>query len=170
MLLSLTPADFRGARPPTNIADFIPRKAIVGVARPAIPPIKNMTTPASRLADILSPGVLLPLRGMDGRIEKEIGYQEALAEIIVGGIEGVGPPSGRIKYLRRIPEQQREPAKPELLALEALMAGKSTVVAKTNIGAYREALTVRPVIAGVTLEAEVIAHCWSFRMHKRRSI
>lgn len=72
-----------------------------------------MTTPASklvaRLANSFSTASLIDIRGIDGQMERSVPYTSAIAEAIRGTVEGVGPSSGRIRYLRRLAPQAMEP-------------------------------------------------------------
>ncbi len=68
-----------------------------------------------------------------------IEYSRAVHLAVRGEIEGVCASSGRIRYLRELPECARE--LPDLEAEQEIERAKaSTISAKTNIGAYRQHL------------------------------
>ena len=73
-------------------------------------------TRSSELIASLTPGAVVKLCA-DNRVEAVLSYTEAIAEIIRAEyrgepIEGIGPRSGRIRYLRRTAPPAMQPAKP----------------------------------------------------------
>lgn len=94
----------------------------------------------------LEPGVCLQLRNAAGETLGMVEYSRAVHLAVRGEVEGVGGSSGRIRYLRELPECARE--LPDLEAEQEIERGKaSSIGAKTNIGAYRQHLTVGSVWA-----------------------
>lgn len=99
-----------------------------------------MTTPAHKLQKELIPGSVMTLRSVEGVALGNINYADAMMRASRGLIEGVGPGSGRIKYLRELKpaaveenphvdqEERAERQKPQPLN------------AQTNIGSYRQEL------------------------------
>lgn len=101
-----------------------------------------MTTPPNRLPERLSPftGTIDLLRE-NGRLMLKITYTEALTYIARAEVEGVGPKSGTIKFLRLIPEPLRPTIAPELAAAQTWHESAAlSVLAQTGIGAYRQHL------------------------------
>jgi hypothetical protein len=96
-----------------------------------------MTTPPSRLLGKLPDSGLIELRAIDGRIEECVTPLQAVALAIRGVVEGVGPRSGRVRYLRRLSEDAIQPA-PELAETDATWTGRSSAIAQTNMGVYRQ--------------------------------
>lgn len=66
----------------------------------------------------------------------KISYVEALGYIARAEVEGVGPKSGTIKFLRMLPEDQRPTIAPELAAAQTWKEPTFTVNSRTDIGAY----------------------------------
>ena len=94
----------------------------------------------------LEPGVCLTLRNAAGDALGMIDYSRALHRAVQGEIEGVCSASGKIRYLRELPESARE--LPDLEAEQEIERAKaSTIGAQTNIGAYRQHLDVGSVWA-----------------------
>lgn len=99
-----------------------------------------MTTPAHKLQKELIPGCVMTLRTVEGTAKGNIAYAEAMRLASHGQIEGVGPSSGKIRYLRELKpsaveedlhlEQEYQPERQKPQPLNA----------QTNIGAYRQDL------------------------------
>jgi len=110
-----------------------------------------MTTPPSRLIAKLSdfclserPGlersgapVLIDVRSAQGVLEERVSPAQAIAYAIRGTVEGVGPPSGAIRYLRKLVPAAMQPAPKTQRAEESYVSG-SSAVARTNLGVYRQ--------------------------------
>lgn len=118
-----------------------------------------MTIPSQKLPDILEPGVY-SLRSADFSklLNPQLEYTEAVAMAYRGEIEGVATKAGRVKYLRILDECER--ARATAVESEIIEAGGSTAFARTNLGAYRQA--VRSSIPGAhsLVAGEVIGHIW----------
>ncbi len=87
------------------------------------------------------------LRSADNQAEGDIPYHEAMRLARRGEIEGVGPGSGRIRFLRRLkPEAIEE--NPDVDQEEPVERQRSQPMnAVTNLGAYRQQLETRTVWA-----------------------
>jgi hypothetical protein len=96
-----------------------------------------MTTAPSRLIDRLPSVGFLDLRFTSGKIDRTIAVTEAVALAIRGSIEGVGPPSGKIVFLRWLKDEAR-PGPLDDEKAEDGGDGGSTAFARTNMGVYRE--------------------------------
>jgi hypothetical protein len=100
-----------------------------------------MTTPAHKLFEKLSICTLYDLRTEHGTLVEKVTFAHALGLAERGLIEGVGPKSGTVKYLRYVcPEavESSEIAAPE--KEQAPRDSHSPLNAKTNLGAYRQSL------------------------------
>lgn len=95
-----------------------------------------MRIQSERLASTLTPGSYI-LRSPDLKsiINPQLLYTEAIALAYQGHIEGVIIPSGRLKYLRLLNEDERPepPPKPE-----SYDSNSSTAFTQSNMGVYRE--------------------------------
>jgi hypothetical protein len=77
-----------------------------------------MHIPASRLIEHLNPEVFVELRAHDySCADDSLPYEDALVLILRGEVEGIATPSGRIKYLRLLPESERlaAPESPDMV-------------------------------------------------------
>ena len=99
-------------------------------------------------------------------IEGTITAERARTMARRGEIEGVGPTSGRIRYVRRLRESAVPPALKESLGAEMVYDSNSSAVARTNMGVYRQALK-EPIVDEVVghrfvrAEGETFAYCWA---------
>lgn len=99
-----------------------------------------MTTPAHKLQKELIPGCVMTLRSADGVAQGNITYVDAMWRASRGLIEGVGPGSGKIKYLRELKPGAVED-NPHVDQQERVERQKPQPLnAQTNIGAYRQDL------------------------------
>ena len=97
-----------------------------------------MQIPASRVLEALIPGQSVAVRTSDFRgFDPAMSYTDAIARAIRGEVEGIMTPSGRLRYLRILPEAERQPA-PESIANE--FKSNSTAFAQTHLGVYRMAI------------------------------
>jgi hypothetical protein len=83
-------------------------------------------------------------------------YTQALALAIRGHIEGIASPAGKIKYLRLLAEREREPE----VVTQAQQDGRSTAFARTNMGAYREAVESTEMDSWGIPTRIIIGHIW----------
>lgn len=97
-----------------------------------------MTTPPHLLSQALKPGEALQLRDASGATLGMIDWTAALRRANRGEIEGVGSPHGTIRYLRVLPAAAMEQRIPDR---EETYIGRSTVIARTGLGAYRQPLS-----------------------------
>ena len=125
-----------------------------------------MRIPASRLVDLLTPGVFCLRNASFNCLNSALPFGEAVAMAVRGEIEGIATAGGRIKYLRQLPEDERETEIVEQQTAER--ESRSTAFARTNLGVFREPLReaiVRPTPWGhavVRAEGEVTGYCYSF--------
>lgn len=70
-------------------------------------------------------------------LNSAISYAEAVSKCIQGQIEGIAAPSGRIKYLRMLPVEQRPKVE---VSSESADESDSTAFARLKMGVYREAV------------------------------
>lgn len=128
-----------------------------------------MSTPPQLLSKILAVLVastervddLIDLRagGAQNQLEDRITLEKARAMAERGEIEGIGSRSGRLRYVRRLPE----PIRLTLVPKPETFLSTSTVFARLNIGAYKQALRLAITDGDgvVTDEGEVCGHVWA---------
>lgn len=128
-----------------------------------------MTTPPQKLIDRLQAlpfmEAVMEVRNADGTSDEVVTVAHAIGMAMQGLIEGVGPPSGRISYLRRLLKS----AQPEMMEASELEqdTGRSTAFASTNMGVFRE--PVREVFVAqdcfggrvATGSGDVVGHVWT---------
>ncbi len=135
VVLCYSPHQSPRSPPPKDSASTTPRSTT-----------RLMTTPPRKLKMALEPGVCLQLRDEAGDTLGMLEYTEAMRRAVRGEVEGVGGPNGRIRYLRVLPEAARE--LPDLEAEQEIERAKASAInAQTNIGAYRQHLSVGSVWA-----------------------
>ncbi len=100
-----------------------------------------MRIPACHILDRLPVGEPVVLRGADLRtlINSQVPYTDAVSLVVRGEVEGVGTRAGRIKYLRQLPLNERPIPAPSEDAMDHTESN-STIIARTNLGVYREFL------------------------------
>src|SRR5678816_3616156 len=87
--------------------------------------------------DALIPGTYILRSETRQLLNPAIDYTEAVSKCIRGEIEGIASQTGRIKYLRMLPLEQR----PKIEELsESADESDSTAFAHLNMGVYREAV------------------------------
>lgn len=122
-----------------------------------------MTTPPEKLVagDFWYDGKL-PLRDVAGLLVEEIDAVTALSLAHRGEIEGVGPRSGKIRFLRMLPPHvQHKPHPPEVLRKEETHQSSSTGFARTNLGVYREAIEHKEKMANALAAGVIIGYCYA---------
>ena len=98
-----------------------------------------MTIPASKLWAKLWQCEAIDLRRADGTFEGNISGTDARAYALIGLVEGVATPSGRVKYVRRLTHV----VNPELASApiaENYTPSPSHPIAQTRMGVHREYL------------------------------
>ena len=111
-----------------------------------------MQIPAQRLLSLLHFDGLIELRRTTGQLDSRVTCGEAVALAVRGEIEGVVSRCGlKLRYLRYL--------KTELIDQERVKAesyrSNSSVVARTNIGVYREE---------VTTAGNLVGYCYAFSL------
>jgi hypothetical protein len=99
----------------------------------------KMTIPASKLWAKLWQCEAIDLRRADGTFEGNISGTDARAYALIGLVEGVATPSGRVKYVRRLTHV----VNPEIASApiaENYTPSKSGPIAQTNMGVHHEYL------------------------------
>jgi hypothetical protein len=106
---------------------------------------------------------LIDLRDHDRR--ETISVSHAISLAIRGTVEGVGSRGGKIRYVRMldhpaIAPESRNRQEPEC------HNSRSTAIARTNLGVYREplhevAVEERKTLRVVASEGGIVAHVWS---------
>lgn len=120
-----------------------------------------MRIQAAHLVDHLTPGGSFEVRTADYRgFSAAMPYTEALAMVFRGEVEGVAAPSGKIKYLRILPEGERPRPNDALAHSESMDNGRSTAFANTKMGAYREAVESAQMDPWGIPTRVVIGHIW----------
>ena len=115
-------------------------------------PSLKMTIPASSLIEkLLNCPDLMDLRQAEypHKISERLTYNHAVAMAMRGEIEGVFSSNGRFKFLRLLPENQRQPAAEIEQSAHIFHTSKSgtkapagTITAQTNMGVYRQSLCI----------------------------
>lgn len=130
------------------------RTSLPAVQQQARQTLVLMTTPPHKLIERLENGAIYDLRATDGHLEERISSFHALGFARMGLIEGVGPKSGVIKFLRRLrPEAVEEEAPRGAAPVHSKPHG---INAQTGIGSYRQALETGTVWALCLLRARGI--------------
>ena len=116
------------------------------------------------------------LREEDGCTAGKVTAGMALAMAKAGMIEGVcNRRTGKVNYLRYLGTGARPfggVALNECLSLTDLEegTGRSTAIASTGLGVYRQALSQAVVIDGQVTDGGVAGYCWAFAMLRRAGV
>ena len=96
-----------------------------------------MRIPAKTVLSLLAPDRSVVVRDATyGCVNSAMPYTEAVALAIRGEVEGITTPSGKIRYLRLLPASERVPVFAEAAHVDP--KSRSTAVAQTNMGVYRQ--------------------------------
>ena len=131
-----------------------------------------MTTPPSILISRLPEDGMIELRFANGKLDRSIPASDAIALAIRGAVEGVGPRSGRVHFLRWLKDEARPGFAQAETSTGALDGGNSTAFARTNMGAYRQpvrsAETVLDPWGNTTVKASggIIGHVWAIALSR----
>ena len=126
-----------------------------------------MTTPPSSLIDKLPPSGMIPVRFANGQLDRSVSITDAMALVIRGAVEGVGPRTGRIQFLRWLKDEARPGF--GTVSLEELDRGRSTAFTQNTMGAYREPVRQCQVAENahgtrvVVASGGIIGHVWAHR-------
>lgn len=97
----------------------------------------KMQIPASRLVEHLEPNVCLSLRNSDFTgMNPALEYAEAVRLAMRGDVEGIATKSGKVRYLRWLPEDEREISAPDAISIDD--PGSATAFAQTKMGVFKE--------------------------------
>ena len=115
------------------------------------------------LPEHLEPGVYV-LRSATFELKNsQVPYAEAISMAYRGEVEGIATPSGRIKYLRELPLEERPI---EIKTESPYDDGQSTALACTNLGVFRQpvrAAVVREYLGFryVETSGEIVGHVYT---------
>jgi hypothetical protein len=122
-----------------------------------------MRIPPNSLSDYLKPNVPVPVRTSDyGCFNSAMPYLEAMALAARGEVEAIATRSGKVRYLRLLAEKEKPPRLViEEVPVEAFTRSRSSAIASTNMGVYRQKIeAVRTDEFGLATR-EVIGHVWA---------
>jgi hypothetical protein len=123
----------------------------------------------------LIPGVAVEVRtAAFGPFHDAMPYTEAVALAVRGDVEGVTSPSGKIRYLRLLPDSER--AVDAMPSPADIFAGRSGPIAQTNMGVYRqpvrEAIVAQDAFGKRIVQAsgDIVGHVFAHRSLRLREL
>jgi hypothetical protein len=123
-----------------------------------------MRIPPSQLSSFLEQNAPVAVRTSDyGCFNSAMPYTDAIALAARGEVEAVATRGGKVRYLRLLTEAEKPPrlVVEDVPAEEIFGNTKSSVVARTEMGVYRQQVeSVRSDESGVPMR-EVIGYVWA---------